>query len=556
MRTVFALLLFLVAGGAFLYYWQQSQPNEPIPPKPTPTFAADLLPIFQENCASCHGSNSSSEASFSIYPPFLSEHLQPGHPINSSLFRLVAFSTEPPHQLDPAELDTLSRWLEGGAPLGTLWSLAPLPKNHLTLEAPHPGPPSVTLLKALLPLFSSPETKIPLPTAAHLKEQLLKKNPAPQILLGLLSSSTSTQAPPFHSSLFATSPQSTTRYLGGLFSPNPPIAPSVSLNVQKVPWLDERNQSIHQQFTKSLSILSSSAEQAGRDSQADFQEWLSQPDRFSPISDLIFQAHTPELPHQIPLSDSLPFTLSFTPNLSSEPQTLFENRPGTLTISASRGLLTVEKQGEVVFQQDLTPVQTTFVISYDPLATEPWEVHQGPERLVGAASPSIQNLLTYQRALTQPEIDHLLGYQNLHRLDPADPVTQAYFLSALSTDFRAVRWSQLQVNSAFQAFSKALPTYPVVASLPPEITEFRSALETLFLKEPEFLARNLAVRVHAIVTGEALVEDPIDLSFRGTPPNDPAEIDRLASYLVAQNWDLVALAQLISSENQPATPSE
>src|SRR3954465_9551069 len=103
-------------------------------PAPVPTFAKDVAPIFQRSCQACHHPGTSAPMSLVSYEDV--------RPWARSIRQRVAAADMPPWHLDKtvgirhykndrslsdAEIATVVRWADGGAPLGNPTDLpAPL----------------------------------------------------------------------------------------------------------------------------------------------------------------------------------------------------------------------------------------------------------------------------------------------------------------------------------------------------------------------------------------------------------------------------------------------
>src|SRR5215213_4655474 len=92
---------------------------------PAPTFTKDVAPIFQEKCESCHRPDSIAPMSLVTY--------EEARPWARSIKNRVAARQMPPWHIDKtvgiqdfkndrsltdAQLDTIVRWVDGGAPKG------------------------------------------------------------------------------------------------------------------------------------------------------------------------------------------------------------------------------------------------------------------------------------------------------------------------------------------------------------------------------------------------------------------------------------------------------
>lgn len=113
----------LVAGGLLVA----------APGQAAPSFKADVLPIFQEHCAMCHGpggvGNSSAALDLTTYKGVRSGSIGgvvviPFHPERSKLIKTVKDNWAsgkglkmPPmgQQLTPKEIETISAWIKEGA---------------------------------------------------------------------------------------------------------------------------------------------------------------------------------------------------------------------------------------------------------------------------------------------------------------------------------------------------------------------------------------------------------------------------------------------------------
>ena len=107
-------------------------------PAPTPTFSKDIAPIFQAKCQACHQPDSIAPMSLISY--------QQARPWARSIKDRVARRQMPPWHIDPsvgvqqfkndmslsdAQIDTIVRWVDGGAPQGDPKDL-PAPKPLVT----------------------------------------------------------------------------------------------------------------------------------------------------------------------------------------------------------------------------------------------------------------------------------------------------------------------------------------------------------------------------------------------------------------------------------------
>src|SRR5215510_10707256 len=109
--------------------WSQS-----VPPA-TPTFNKDVMPIFQEHCQSCHRPGEIAPMSLLNYDD--------ARPYAKSIRDRVVRRVMPPWHADPnhgafsndrrlsdADIQTIVRWVDGGAPRGNLADL-PAPKKFV-----------------------------------------------------------------------------------------------------------------------------------------------------------------------------------------------------------------------------------------------------------------------------------------------------------------------------------------------------------------------------------------------------------------------------------------
>ena len=90
----------------------------------TPRFERDVLPIFTANCLSCHGGSSMAGLDLRTARSALKgSHNGPvvvkGEPQNSLLYQRVSKREMPPpafkQTLSDAEVETIEKWIEGGA---------------------------------------------------------------------------------------------------------------------------------------------------------------------------------------------------------------------------------------------------------------------------------------------------------------------------------------------------------------------------------------------------------------------------------------------------------
>jgi len=111
-----------VAGGALLF---ASSASAQTAAANAPTFAKDVAPIFQEKCEACHRSNGMAPMSLVSYEDV--------RPWARSIRTKVAERVMPPWYVDPtvgiqkfandqslsqAQIDTIVRWVDAGAPMG------------------------------------------------------------------------------------------------------------------------------------------------------------------------------------------------------------------------------------------------------------------------------------------------------------------------------------------------------------------------------------------------------------------------------------------------------
>src|SRR5262249_52035826 len=102
-------------------------------------FSRDVRPILSKNCFACHGPDSASRASklrldkreAAVRPlRHGAAAIVPGQSAKSELYRRITATDEaehmPPkesgHVLTPAQIDTLRRWIEQGAPYAEHWA--------------------------------------------------------------------------------------------------------------------------------------------------------------------------------------------------------------------------------------------------------------------------------------------------------------------------------------------------------------------------------------------------------------------------------------------------
>ena len=88
------------------------------------SFANDVLPIFTEHCAECHGADEPEEGLVltsykdTMAGSFYGTVIKPGAPEESYLVELVATGQMPKRGADltQAQVDTIVAWITAGAP--------------------------------------------------------------------------------------------------------------------------------------------------------------------------------------------------------------------------------------------------------------------------------------------------------------------------------------------------------------------------------------------------------------------------------------------------------
>lgn len=113
-----------VTGGT-----QTAKPTDipavsPVPAKTTDTsFAKDVLPVFQKNCVTCHGSIKNAGLDLQTYASVMKGSqngpvIKPGKASDSLLVEFVVAGRMPRGgpPLSPAEIQTIRGWVEAGAP--------------------------------------------------------------------------------------------------------------------------------------------------------------------------------------------------------------------------------------------------------------------------------------------------------------------------------------------------------------------------------------------------------------------------------------------------------
>jgi len=113
-----------------------------------PTYNQDVRPILAENCFSCHGPDSASRKAGLRLDRFADATLKrasgqaiiPGDPVASNIMTRIRLpETNPLHMppaaghksLSPANIDTLTRWIAGGAKYEQHWSYLPIKRPKL-----------------------------------------------------------------------------------------------------------------------------------------------------------------------------------------------------------------------------------------------------------------------------------------------------------------------------------------------------------------------------------------------------------------------------------------
>jgi mono/diheme cytochrome c family protein len=127
--AIFAVTLIGVAGGTWAYHSKSTD---------TVDFSRDIRPIFNQNCASCHGGvRQKAGVSFLFRSEALGKGksgrptIVPGDPDASELIRRIV-STDPdvrmPHHappLPPEQIALLRRWIKQGAQWSDYWAFVP-----------------------------------------------------------------------------------------------------------------------------------------------------------------------------------------------------------------------------------------------------------------------------------------------------------------------------------------------------------------------------------------------------------------------------------------------
>ena len=128
-RTLVAPAVIALAGSALLFTGAEAAAQAAAE---TPTFARDVAPIFQAKCQVCHRPESMAPMSLLTY--------EQSRPWARSIRNRVALREMPPWHLDPTvgiqrykndlsltdeQIDTIVRWVDGGAPRGDPADLPP-----------------------------------------------------------------------------------------------------------------------------------------------------------------------------------------------------------------------------------------------------------------------------------------------------------------------------------------------------------------------------------------------------------------------------------------------
>src|SRR5262245_29052335 len=129
---IVVMALFLLAPPAFLML-PASRASETKPPAKNLTFSKDVAPIFFKSCAECHRAGEAAPMSLLSYKDV--------RPWARSIREKVATREMPPWHADPnhgefkndrrltqSEIDTITAWVDNGAPEGDPRELPAVPK--------------------------------------------------------------------------------------------------------------------------------------------------------------------------------------------------------------------------------------------------------------------------------------------------------------------------------------------------------------------------------------------------------------------------------------------
>ncbi len=142
-------------GLALVPAWQLARAQDPAP---VPDFARDIQPILEANCFECHGRHTQKaglrldQKAAALAGSSFGEDvvLVPGSRKTSFLWDLIGSSDEaermPPEEkaaLTSAEIETIGRWIDAGAPWPSDDSPASWPTKHWAYQAPQSVEPPV-----------------------------------------------------------------------------------------------------------------------------------------------------------------------------------------------------------------------------------------------------------------------------------------------------------------------------------------------------------------------------------------------------------------------------
>ncbi|MFO7650380.1 MAG: c-type cytochrome domain-containing protein [bacterium] len=125
LTVLFAFALVVACGGPKAETPRAEVPADTAAPPPAFTFAADVQPIFTQNCGTCHGAEEPKASYVAVHHVGLlgggeddKPNIVAGQPDSSLTFQYLRDGKMPPSgKLADAQIETVRRWITDGAKL-------------------------------------------------------------------------------------------------------------------------------------------------------------------------------------------------------------------------------------------------------------------------------------------------------------------------------------------------------------------------------------------------------------------------------------------------------